>query len=290
MADRCQFGGETNRNLNCTIPAPDDGLPVQCVGPWSQEKHEILGKYLAGSGGPRRGYLPPPIGRGGGAAFVDLFAGPGRARVRTSGRLVDGSPLIALKQPVGFTRLVLCELDAENVSTLRTRTASARVPVTIVPGDCNEKVADVVAAIPKAGLNVALVDPYGLEGLRFETIARLAHFQRMDLVLFFPIGEIRRNLERYRARYTALLNRTLGSEDWQKAVRGTRDVFKLIPFFQRQLQGLGYSAEQVRTAEMKSDTNVPLYHLVFASKHPRGSAIWKSITKRTPAGQARLFE
>ena len=119
MPDRCRFGGQTKENGNCTIPAPDDGLPVQCVGPWSKRKHDILRRYLSASGGPRRGYLPPAPG---GAAFVDLFAGPGRARVRTTGELDDGSPLIALKQPLGFTRLVLCELDPENADALRRRT------------------------------------------------------------------------------------------------------------------------------------------------------------------------
>ena len=54
---------------------------------------------------------------------MDLFAGPSRARVSTSGELVDGSPLVALKQPVPFTKLVLCELDGENIESLKRRVA-----------------------------------------------------------------------------------------------------------------------------------------------------------------------
>lgn len=287
MAEKCRFGGQTAPNGNCALPAPDDGLPVQCVGSWSHEKHDILRRYLTASGGPRRRYLPPASG---GAAFVDIFAGPGRARIRTTGALEDGSPLLALKQPVGFTGLVLCELDAQNVEALRRRVAGAQVPVSITEGDCNEHVADIVAAIPEWGLNVALVDPYSLEGLCFETIAALARFKRMDLIVFFPVGEIKRNLERNRITYTALLDRALGTDEWQTVVKRRRDTLQLVEVFRRQLQvRFGYTTARARTAPIKNDKNVPLYHLVFASKHPLGDKLWESITRRTAAGQGRLF-
>jgi three-Cys-motif partner protein len=287
MPDSCRFGGATKANGNCTLPAPDDGLPVQCVGPWTGEKHEILRRYLAASGGPRRQYLPPHPG---GAAFVDIFAGPGRARVRTTGTLEDGSPLLALRQPVGFTRLVLCEIDGENVDALRRRVACAQVPVSITEGDCNERIADVAAEIPEWGLNVALVDPYRLESLVFATIAVLAGFKRMDLVVFFPVGEIKRNLERNRPTYTVLLDRALGTDEWQPIVKRKGDILQLVEVFRRQLQKrFGYTTARARTVPIKNDKNVPLYHLVFASKHSRGDAIWESITKNTALGQKGLF-
>ncbi len=287
MANKCRFGGETKANGNCTLPAPDDGLPVQCVGTWSREKHDILRRYLSASGGPRRRYLPPAPG---GAAFIDIFAGPGRARSRKTGGLEDGSPLLALKQPVGFTRLVLCEIDVENIEALRRRVAGAQVPVSIVEGDCNDRIADVAATIPEWGLNVALVDPYNLEGLCFETIATLARFKRMDLVVFFPVAEIKRNLERNRATYTTLLDRALGTDEWQPIVKRKGDVLQLVEVFRRQLQRrFAYTTARARTTPIKNDKNVPLYHLVFASKHPLGDKIWESITKRTAAGQGALF-
>ena len=228
MPAKCRFGGETKANGNCTVPAPDDGLPVQCVGTWSSEKHDILRRYLAASGLPRRRYLPPAPG---GAAFIDLFAGPGRARIRTTGALDDGSPLVALRQPIGFTRLVLCEIDTESVDTLRRRVAGAQIPVSILEGDCNNHVADIAKVIPEWGLNAAFIDPYRLEGLCFATIAALAGFKRMDLLVFFPVGEIKRNLERNRATYGALINRAVGTDEWQPIVRRTGDILKLVEVF-----------------------------------------------------------
>jgi three-Cys-motif partner protein len=288
LPPRCKFGGETKPNGNCSVSAPDDGLPVQCLGPWSRDKHDYVRRYLTASGEARRRYLPP---RGpGGAAFIDLFAGPGRGRLSTTGEMEDGSPLIALRQPVPFTKLILCEMDTENLEALKQRTAAARVSTVLVPGDCNATIDQVAAETPKYGLNVGLVDPYNLEVLSFSTIGRLAAFQRMDLIVFFPIGEIRRNIERNRATYIEYLDRALGTNEWQPVVKTKRDVTKLIGIFRRQLETrFGYTAGQVRTAAIRNEKNVALYHLIFASKHSRGDAIWDSVTRRAPGGQRKLF-
>ena len=136
---------------------------------------------------------------------------------------------------------------------------------------------------------MALVDPYKLEAFRFETIARLASFKHMDLVVYFPIGEIKRNLQQHRGTYTALLDQALGTDKWRPLVEKKGDVMKLIGLFKEQLQDrFGYTPGNVRTTAIRIENNVPLYHLVFASKHPRGDAIWNSINKRTPAGQGWL--
>jgi hypothetical protein len=69
-----------------------------------------------------------------------------------------------------------------------------------------------------------------------------------------------------------------------------RDVTKLIGVFRRQLERrFGYTPGQVRTAPIRNEKNVTLYHLVFASKHSRGDIIWESATRRTPGGQRDLF-
>src|SRR5689334_9871290 len=117
----CAWGGPTKPNGNCTNPDPMDGLPVQCVGPWVKNKHHYVGGYIEETSNVRRKYLSPTDGRryAGGAAFIDLFAGPGRARIRTTGTIVDGSPFIALNHETApFTRVIVCDVDEENVAAL----------------------------------------------------------------------------------------------------------------------------------------------------------------------------
>ena len=76
--DDCKSGGPTKPNYNCTIP-DSDGRALQCVGPWAKEKHDYLGRYVDATRGPRAKYLEStPQRRAGGAAFIDLFAGPGQ--------------------------------------------------------------------------------------------------------------------------------------------------------------------------------------------------------------------
>jgi hypothetical protein len=79
----CKDGGETLENGNCTNPGPD-GLAVQCVGQWAADKYYYLRQYIAATKAVRGGFIAPK--GNGGAAFIDLFAGPGRVRVRDTGR------------------------------------------------------------------------------------------------------------------------------------------------------------------------------------------------------------
>jgi hypothetical protein len=64
--------------------------------PLGKEKHHYLRNYIAATRHVRTQYVPP---RGdGGTVFIDLFAGPGKARIRDSGEFIEGSPLIAVNE------------------------------------------------------------------------------------------------------------------------------------------------------------------------------------------------
>jgi three-Cys-motif partner protein len=219
---------------------------------------------------------------------VDLFAGPGRARIRGTPEIIDGSPLVALGQlEHPFSSVVLCDADPENAAALRQRTAGNAFVET---GDCNEVIDRLVARIPPHGLNLALVDPFKLGALHFETLAKLAAFKRMDLILFFPIWEIRRFGNVHRERYAPILTRAMGTDQWEAVLRRSKDATQLIPLFHKQLETrFGYTPENTYSAPIRGDNRAPLYHLVFASKHSRGDRIWESVTRQGPSGQRRLF-
>jgi hypothetical protein len=70
----------------------DDGLLVEKVGPWAKDKLEVVGDYIQISGATRRKY------RQNRPAFIDVFCGPGRSLVRSTGEYIDGSPVTAFKQ------------------------------------------------------------------------------------------------------------------------------------------------------------------------------------------------
>jgi three-Cys-motif partner protein len=230
--------------------------------------------------------LPPQQPeRRGGAAFIDLFAGPGRARIRETGEEIDGSPLVALRHhEVPFSRVVLCELDPDNAQALRKRVEAYEGHAVVVEGSCHETIREVVAQVPVYGLNFALIDPFSLDQLRFDTITNLAALRRVDLLIHFPTMDIKRNL----TRSTDRLSRAVGTERWQERVKKAEDVPKAIDHLRSELEKHGYTGKQVRSVPIKHG-GLLLYHLVFASKHERGDKIWESVTKITATGQRSLF-
>ena len=154
----------------------------------------------------------------------------------------------------------------------------------MIAGDSNATIDEIALAVPEHGLNIALVDPFRLRALKFATLERLARFKRMDLVIHFPTMDIKRNLAQNKSTREAL-DDALGTKGWQSRVTSLSDVSSLIDILKEQLRDLGYGGEQVRSQPIKNSQNVPLYYLVYASKHAKGGAIWQSITRNTAAGQ-----
>ena len=264
-----------------------DGLPVQCVGAWAKDKSHYITNYIEASHAARRDFLPPK-GEGGGV-FVDLFAGPGRKRVRESGEVIDGSPLIALSHGAApFSDVVGCDIEAENAAALRARFQARGTRGQVVEGDSNKKIDEVITLIPPLGLNLALVDPFGLSGLKFATFRRLGSIKRMDLIVHFPTGDIKRNLARDPEGTGALLDEALGTARWRGRRRDETDASELVETFVEELAKLGYRGTGFFAPAIKNRTDVPLYHLVFASKNALGDKIWASVIRTDPSGQTSL--
>ncbi len=267
-----------------SIVDPADGLPVLDVGRWTAEKHDYLRRYISATKAARARFLPP-AGLGG-AAFIDLFAGPGRARLRGHKEIIDGSPLIAARHnDAPFTDILLCEMDAASAAALRQRLAGdARVRV--FEGDCNVEIDRLAAAIPPQGLNLALIDPFGVSPLHFETLAKLAQFERMDILLHFPTNDLARNLRQHAGRITTFL----GTDGWRKTIKDPKDVLKLLEVLREQLLPFGYQKAVVRHEPLLKNTkNAPLYHLVLIAKHGLADKIWRSVIRTEGSGQKRFW-
>jgi|SRR5712691_2587869 len=289
MSEHCRDGGPKKANGNCTNPDPTDGLPVQCVGPWAPQKHHYYGQYIERTSDTRQKYLRPTGGRrhAGGAAVVDLFAGPGRARIRSTGAVIDGSPLIALKHTAAaFTRVILCDVDEENIAALKARTAEYGARVSIVYGDCNEKIDEIIAKVPPYGLNLALIDPFNLDSLLFPTLAKLAQFDRMDLIIHFPTMDAKRN---HAQGAVEKLGRATGSAAIDSLILRPKDTAKAIAELRASLKQLGYTGYRSVAPPIRNTRNGLLYHLVHASKKGKGDAIWSSVTKTDSSGQTSLW-
>jgi spore photoproduct lyase len=278
----------------CTVRHGSDGLPVRCVGEWSKEKHFYLQQYIGILTTAMRKRWP-------GLCYIDLFAGPGRCRVWGTGDEIDGSPLIALKARSRFDRYIFVELDSECLQTLKARAASfpeLRDRIAFIPGDCNREIEKVVHEIPKGFLCLAFIDPTGLQ-FHYTTLHYLVKNRKLDLINVYPEGmSLKRNIAKFmKAKKETPLDRYMGDRAWRELYEAKLSASGFEPavrevagHYRARLQELGYkwvTLSEGVTVRM-TGTNVPLYLLLFASKHKRGHDFWQKITARERSGQRQF--
>ena len=268
---------------------PTDGLVTDVVGPWASEKHERLRKYIDSYRSARAMFLPPQ--GTGGAAYIDLFCGPGRSQVEGTGEFIDGSPLVAYRSAqrsgTRFSELYFNDLDQENVDALCRRITNLGGTANYYNETAEVAVDRITYALNPGGLHFAFLDPYNLENLPFSIIDRLAKIPRMDMLIHVSIFDLQRNLRRY-------LNdgRILDAfmPGWPTAVdlNGNDQAVRrqLLHHWLSLIKSLGTTPAD--GIELVSATGGQrLYWLVFVSAHALGRKLWNDI--RNVNVQGRLL-
>lgn len=278
----------------------DDGLPMRETGPWAADKLDYLARYINVFETAMRDKWAVRY-------YIDLLSGPVKNRIRKTGEVLLGSPLIALTTQHPFSHYIFVDNSPQNTQALQARCSVFPYAdrVTILPGDCNmlvDQIVDQIQSDKRASLNLAFLDPEGME-LRWTTVEKLARLPRMDLIINYPQGGLNRCMKgAFEAKPPTGVDHFFGSLEWRKMYgeyqRGRLLGglhFHLLNLYKRNLEKLGYQEVRrdvdtddsplIRNAERRA----PLYRLLFASKHPLGSEFWKKITRRKPSGQRRLL-
>jgi three-Cys-motif partner protein len=278
-----------------------DGLAAREGGPWTQEKLTYLQRYATAfmrAMAPKRRQ-----GKWEQLVYLDLLAGPGRGIDRDTGIEFDGSPLRALKIVPRFDRLYLGDLDRRNIDALKRRIPPAELSdrVTILLGDCNTLAREIVSRLSQRTLGLAFVDPEGFE-VSFEMFQALAARQ-VDVLFLFPSGiGIARNLRQFAKQSRSPMDHLWGGRDWRDLPPAKLAVGKRLspeealsldkPWvlrFRSKMADIGFQFQDEADACFKNEKNVPMYHLLFFSRHPAGLTIWRSIKKVEPSGQRTLL-
>jgi three-Cys-motif partner protein len=260
---------------------PVDGLPARVVREWARRKHHYLERYadIFATGMkkfPRRAYL-------------DLFAGPGRCFEKETGETYDGSPLIGLRR--NFTDHIYVELEDKAAAALDARCSPWKREryVTVIPGDCNAKIDEVIGHLPRFGITFAFIDPTNWQ-ISFDTIRRLTATRRVDLLVSFFGPSMKRVAALDQPRVDAFF----GTKAWQTDPRFLGPDHRptlsgLLACYREQLAGIGYLNQiSAREIEVKNSKNVPMYLMAFFSKHPLGYTFWDRITTEDEKGQIAL--
>ena len=256
---------------------PDDGLLRELVGEWVQDKHAHIRNYI---GSARRARAKWIGGKKPGATYIELYSGPGRARIRDTAKVIDGSAIAAWKETTAygapFTQIFIADRRADLLSACKQRLARLNAPVSSFCGEAATVIDEIVAKMHTRALHCVLLDPYNLESLDFSIISKLAAFKRMDIIVHLSIGDGTRNAAEYVDQNSPLLEKF--APGWQAYIdrnRGKQTITQQL--FQ-------HWVEKVSAAGFKVSSNVDkirnsqkslMYWLVHLSKHSLPETLWK---------------
>ena len=225
--------------------------------------------------------------------YLDLFAGPGRARIKGTTKIVAASPLIALDIEPAFDQYIFCEKKKEKIDALQTRVRRdyPEAKAVFQPGDANELVAEVLEKIPQHTrgfkvLSFCFVDPYNLGDLSFDTIDRLSHRFIDFLVLIATDMDASRNVSIYELPGNATVERFLGVPEWrteweEAKAKGESFSSYLMDRFSKQMEARRYIRAPIEETKLVRSTekNLPLYRLALFSRHELGKKFWEQAKK-----------
>ena len=278
----------------------EDGLHMRPAGEWAAVKLDYLRRYIDVLETSMRDKWTE-------RNYIDLMAGPGKNRVKDTGAILLGSPLLSLTTEYPFTTYYFVDQAHVNTDALKERCSASHINerIRICTGDCNNLIDSIITKIKrteKISLNLAFLDPEGME-LHWETVAKLASIRRMDLIINYPQYSLNRAMKpAFDREIDTAVDRFFGDRSWREVYRKwlvNRNIGlhrQLIDLYQIKLKDLGYS--EVRRGDEIGDEplirnvkrNAPLYRLLFASKHPLGEKFWHDITRRDIHGQLRLMD
>jgi len=258
-----------------------DGELVLKVGPWAKDKLFYISRYC---------YIFNEAMKDKWAirTYIDLFAGPGICVVEKTKEEISGSPLIALSCKVPFTHYFFNDVQPSVIKSLKTRTAFlGSATVNYFSRDCNEIVDELVQKLPSSSLDFCFIDPTNWQ-INFNSIRKLAEKRRMDLALTFHVGNMKRVANDPPQELLDFFPDPSWQQEYEKAGKTGRLKGRvLLDAYERGLRNLGYIGIKDYVLELNKN-NVPLYYLIFASKHPRGSDFWDKIAGRSEVGQFRM--
>jgi three-Cys-motif partner protein len=228
----------------------------------------------------------------GGATYIDLFCGAGRAIIRGTNKKIDGSPLVAFKtardRGVPFSKIYIADASEERCRAAEQRlTRLGGSPNTEI-GSADVTVVKIARRLNPYGLHFAFLDPYKLEALPFSVIEAFARFKYVDLLIHVSAQDLQRNLDTYSKSKNGPLDRF--APGWRKAVdvRQSRSATRAayVAYWAGEMEKLGF--KPVRYELVRGPTkNQRLYWLVIVSHHKIAQEFWDKI--RNISGQGELL-
>jgi three-Cys-motif partner protein len=298
---------------NSIRPPEPDGLPTEAVSSHTAEKlyywSHICNTFATLTHNKWAGRR----------ACVDLYASYGVNEDKTDGDLYWGSPLWSLLVQFPFDTYVFGDKNPHAIETLTERIRRLNVfgaevfqlalgdetlgrqisavkssnpagpKIVLLEGDANDAafyVRQLLPAFEGRRICLSMIDPYSAN-FSWDALSALTYRERMDLLMLFPEEmDIKRNVQNPPERLT----RFFGSSDWQGRVGVSRNNGRALrEFYEDRLKTLLDYTHISAPKTIRNSRQVPIYKLLFASKHPLGLDVWHKVCGRDPHGQDALY-
>src|SRR3972149_7926399 len=219
----------------------EDGEALQCVDTWAEEKFYYLENYLNATWRARNKFT-----EWNNAVFLDLFAGPGKSIIRKEKRIINGGAFRAAnREKAAFNKIILNDLSGSNCRALKKRIKSAE----IYNDDANVIAERIVRDLKRERFDkyhFVFLDPFAPSHLKFATLKKLSELTRIDVMINFPIGGIRRNYKKWIGEEESILDDFLGTKEWRVEIQRTsKEHFAetILSIYIKQLESIGFPQE-----------------------------------------------
>lgn len=285
---------KSHKNILCE----DDGLILPEVGTWAEEKYQKIGDYCAifSTGMKNKWDF---------LVYLDLYAGAGKCKIGETGKVLLGSPFLALSVKDSYSKYIFCESDSEKMEALQKRIKKyfPEKECAFIPIDCNISIEEILAQIPppsksKKVLTFCLVDPCNVSQLEFKTIQTISRIFVDFLILIPTYMDINRNIKIYLREDINTLDKFIGNNEWRgewkiKKYNPRRFPPFILDKFCQQMKKIGYlftTPEDFILIKNEEDRNQPLYHLVFFTRSLRGLDFWRKTKNNKEEQNKIIFE
>jgi three-Cys-motif partner protein len=254
----------------------DDDLLVEQVGPWAKTKHKLLTDYIQASGGARSGY-----NRRSGAAYIDVFSGPGRSVIRDTVEYIDGSAIAAFKQGnvsrAPFSSIEISDMRTDLLGAAHARLKRLEAPVVATPGPALVAIKQIVDHVHPHGLHFVFLDPHNLGALSFELFKIVSRLKHVDILVHVSIADLQRNVDLYTESQFDTF-----APGWRNSIR-YKDMNKaalrsaVLNYWYDQVAGLGLT-KATHSELITGLGNQRLYWLSLFSRSPLAHKLWEAIS------------
>jgi three-Cys-motif partner protein len=262
------------------------------IGYWSEIKLDIIRDYAAAYSKILSAQKAPELHH----IYIDAFAGAGMHISKTSGELVQGSPLNALFISPPFKEYHLIDLNSKKIDLLQSFAANYN-NVNVYEGDCNKLLIETVFPLARYSdyrRALCLLDPYGIH-LNWDVMFTAGQMKSIEIFLNFPVMDMNMNVlwkdpDKVDSHQAARMTAFWGDESWRQAAYNTTgnlfgieektDNKTIAEAFRQRLKKVAGFTFVPEPMPMRNAKGAIVYYLFFASQKPTADDIVKAIFKK----------